>query len=286
MDYEARTMSDIELGIERQLVYPGELLSGRVQIGGRGSNEVTVSLHGEELFRPYLGFDTILPVFEESVVVRCEGGKGEFSFRLPENLSPSYHSEQHRCAYYLKGIRANTQKTLQEISQGAITRVIPTATSHSIGRLHITVGPPFIDYESAPHTLEIKDENLILEVQVDQVTVEAGDSLTGSFLISRLKDDGDLPKAVVFSLAAIEESTNGKRRAVLWRLENSVQPTREMSYPLTGSFEFPIDVGTPTTGNWNLFKIHCGFRVRLDWGDRDPRESLPIQLCRRIVPQG
>ena len=152
--------------------------------------------------------------------------------------------------------------------------------------MHLTVMPPDLDYESAPHALELRDENLLLEIQVDQVSVEAGDSLTGSFLITRVKEDGALPKSIVFSLAAIEESGKGKHRRVIWRMENSVQPTADLAYPLAGNFEFPIDLNSPTSGKWYMFMVHCGFRVRIDWGEHNQRESLTIQIRHRIVPQG
>lgn len=267
-------MSEIEIIVERQLLLPGETVSGRVLISGPGPQEVTVTLHGEEIYRPYLGLDTIQPVLEESIVVRCEHGEGEFSLRIPDDAKASYSSDHLRCAYYLKATRFKAEKILG-------------FSRNSIARMHLTVAPAPHDDEMSAHELKISNEDIAFEVQVDQVSLEAGETLTGSFLLTRLKEDSALPESIVFSLAAIEEMTSGAHRNVLWRLENSVRPTADLDYPLVGSFEFPVEADSPTSGNWDLFKVHCGFRVRLDWGaKKDQRESLPIQLRHAIVPWG
>ena len=267
-------MSEIEIEVERQLLYPGDAVSGRVLISGPGPQEVTVSLQGEEVYRPYLGFDTIQPVLEESVVVHCKHGEGRFSFELPSHVNPSYSSDHLRCAYYLKATRFNTEKILG-------------FNRSSIARLHLTVAAATQDYDLSAHELKIANEDLSMEIQVDQVSLEAGEILTGSFILTRLKEDGALPESIVFSLATIEEMTKGTHRNVLWRLENSIKPTADLEYPLIGSFELPVEDDSPTSGDWGLFKVHCGFRVRLDWGaQKDQRESLPIQLRHAIVPWG
>ena len=267
-------MSEIELEVERQLLYPGDTVSGRVLISGPGPQEVTVSLQGEEVYRPYLGFDTIQPILEKSVVVHCKQGQGQFSFELPGDTCASYSSDHLRCAYYLKATRFKAEKIL------GIAR-------NSIARLHLTVACAIQDYDTSAHELKLANEHLVMEIQVDQISLEAGETLTGSFILTRLKENGALPESIVFSLATLEQMTNGSHRNVLWRLENSIKPTADLEYPLIGSFEFPVKEDSPTSGDWGLFKVHCGFRVRLDWGaKKDQRESLPIQLRHAIVPWG
>ena len=46
-------MSEIELEVERQVIVPGEVLQGKAILEGPGDTTITVSLHGEEVFRPY-----------------------------------------------------------------------------------------------------------------------------------------------------------------------------------------------------------------------------------------
>ena len=262
-------MPDIELDVERQVLLPGETLTGTVRSPGHPDDEIRLTLRGEEAFRPYVGWDSVTPVHEQMTIVQCVGGEASFSFVLPVELKPSYASDQLRCSYSLKA--APTQK-------------------HSLFRkgdaqLHLSLLPRTVDFEKATHSLLLETEAIKLEVGLDQVSLEAGEPLTGSFLLTRLNLDSPLPKSLTFSLACIEESLAKKHRKVLWRVEDAVQPTLDMEYPLLGAFEFPIAANSPTTGDWHSFKVHVGFRFRVDWGDRDQRESLPIQLFHPLRPQ-
>jgi hypothetical protein len=263
-------MPNMELEVERQVVLPGEELVGLVRLDSHRSEQVRLSLHGEEAYRIFLGRDTVSNVFEQTTLVDCTGGEGHFRIPLPPNLNPSYSSEALRCVYSLKVVPKKA---------GMFANIVPEHIPH----MSLTVAPATVEYETAHHTLLLESDTMKLEVMLDQVSLEAGESLTGTFLLTR-GDDGALPKNLVFSLALIEECEAKSHRKVLWRLESSVQPGMDMSYPLSGSFEFPIASDSPNTGTWATFRVHAGFRFRVEWGDREQRESVPIQIFHRIVP--
>jgi hypothetical protein len=262
-------MPDIELDVDRQVLLPGEALTGSVRSPDHPNEEIRLTLRGEEAFRPYVGWDSVTTVHEHTQTVQCANGEAAFSFALAPDLRASYASEQLRCTYSLKAVSAQKRSLFKY------------GTAH----MHLTVLPNTVDYEKAPHSLLIETEAIKLDVMLDHVSLEAGEPLTGSFLLSRLQPDAKLPKSLTFSLACIEESSSRKHRKVLWRLEETVQPTEGMVYPLLGSFEFPTEASSPTTGDWITFKVHSGFRFRVDWEDNHLRESLPIQLFHPLRPQ-
>lgn len=267
-------MNDVEVNLERQLLFPGESVTGTVEISGRGSNSVKLTLHGEETFRPYIGLDTIHPILEETVTVKCTpGAKTPFTLPLPENLSATYTSDSLRCTYYLKIRREH--------------RILGSIPVPSLSRASLTIETLPPDEEELEHQLEFSEHGVKVEVGLNQRSLEPGESLNGSFSIEK-DENAEPPGRLVFSLSLIEETLNKSHRLVLGRVESQIDLGDVKEFPVVGSFELVLPEHTSPTGEWKSFKVHCGFRVKAEWDGpekKDARASFPITVLPRLVPQ-
>lgn len=263
----------LELSVDKQTLSPGEDLFGTVELSDYPKGvKVTVSLQGEEivganhLFRSY-----VLPILEETHTFQSSGEKVQlehFKFQLPGKLAPSYASWDLRCQYFLKA-RARP-RVLEEIN-----------------RLHLTVLPPddpWIEQNAVELTVDNQGIKLVALVETPHITT--GDVVHGELLLSQEKPEAALPERISFRLAAIEESKVSDYRKVLWVQAHDIEPTSAAELPINGFFEFPVDPTAPFSGEWNLFRVHYGFRVGLipAGGGREERRSLPIQVFRHYDP--
>ena len=263
----------IDLAVDRQTLRPGEGITGTVELRDYPKGvKVTVSLQGEEivganhLFRSY-----VLPLLEDSYTFQSTGEKVQsepFSFNLPDKIPPSYASWDLRCQYFLKA-RARP-RILEEIS-----------------RLHLTVLPPadpWLEANSKEMVVEKGGVKLIAHVEAPHVYT--GELVRGELLLSQEEANAQLPERISFRLAAIEESKVSDYRKVLWLQSHDIEPTNAAEMPINGFFEFPVDETAPFTGEWNLFRVHYGFRVGMTpaGGGREERQSLPIQVYRAYEP--
>ncbi|MEW6279237.1 MAG: hypothetical protein AB1758_11470, partial [Candidatus Eremiobacterota bacterium] len=252
---------------------PGDPVDGCVELSGAPPGvPVTVTLQGEEivganhLFRSY-----VLPVAEEALSVESTGELVQripFRFAIPYQAPPSYASWDLRCQYFLKA-RAQS------------------GWRNEITRLHLTVLPPALPPPTAhPAELVVEDEGIRLSAHVASNCLFTGNSLHGHLTLSREKPEAPLPARISFRLAAIEESKVSDYRHVLWVQSHDIEPTEDAEMPLGGLFDFPVDQTAPFTGEWNLFRVHYGFRVGLTrpGRGRERRESLPILVFRDYEP--
>lgn len=263
----------LELTVDKQTLRPGEALEGTVEVRDYPKGvKVTVSLQGEEivganhLFRSY-----VLPILEEVQTFETSGEKLQsfpFKFELPEKLAPSYASWDLRCQYFLKA-RARP-RILEEIS-----------------RLHLTVLPPNDPYPEATSVeLVVENAGIKLMALMETPHIYTGDLVYGELALSQEQPEARLPDRISFRLAAIEESKVSDYRKVLWVQAHDIEPTAAAAVPIQGFFEFPVDATAPFSGEWNLFRVHYGFRVGLTpaGGGREERKSLPIHVYRAYEP--
>src|SRR5258707_784783 len=95
---------ELDIEIDRQALYSGEPVSGRVTITGQPSYKaLTITLQGEEV----LGANNVVgslvfPILD--LATRCEDKVAgfPFEFTLPEEAPPSYSSQDVRCQYVVK----------------------------------------------------------------------------------------------------------------------------------------------------------------------------------------
>lgn len=264
-------MNEIEIELVQGSLRPGDTLSGVVHVQGPGQPLVHLTLQGEEVLgASNLGFRHVVPFFESSCTINCSQGPASFKFSLPENLPPTYFSQDLRCLYVLKARRKRSATRLPFFSRDTIHRInIPLLATES----------------TAPreqHWFVLPAGGVELEVRLDSCQVEPGQSLSGELRISKVSD-GPLPQLLSFRFAAIEESTQKDyhHRKVTSLQTHDIIPEPDLEYPMQGFFEFPIDLSAPASGEWNTFKVHYGFRVGLTLSNKEQvRQSLPIKVCR------
>lgn len=266
-------MKELELELIQALMWPGETLTGVVHIDGPGEPLVHLTLQGEEVLSA-MAFHYVLPIFEVSATLDCSRGPADFHFVLPAELPPSYFSTDLRCQYILKARRKGAGHGILGLRRDAIRKIV------------IPVLPLGGEEDQTQHWFVLRAGGAELEVRLDSVAVEAGNSLTGELLIKRVSD-GPMPSALTFRFAAIEESTHPgyAHRKVTSLQTHDIQPEPDVEYPLTGFFEFPVDKDAPQSGDWNTFRVHYGFRVGMSLPDgTHVRESLPIAVHRYPHP--
>lgn len=272
-------MRELELEVERQLLFPGEKIRGSVSIDGPGDKMVSVTLQGEEVHRYNLGPDVIVPFLEESKEIDCTDGPAYFEFVVPENSKPSYTSKDLRCGYILKARRAK-----------ALPGFLPGMRRDAIHRLNLTVAADQVEVDDRQHWFALEHGPVRLEVRLDQLAVYAGESVTGEFALSTREPDALLPKEITIHFAAIEESLDGGKsyRRVIWKEVERIVPPLEDGYPLKALFEFSVPLDSPDSGRWHIFQLFYGFRVGMTLANgKHLRESLNIEVRRdykRIQP--
>ena len=269
-------MNELDIDLICATLRPGETLSGVAHISGPGESLVHLTLQGEEVLgASNLSFQFVLPIFEMGTTVDCASGPAEFHFLLPEGLPPSYHSHDLRCVYLLKARRKGA-------SPGLLPNLLPTMKRDAIHRMHVPVLPAPSEQTQSQHWFVLPAGGVELEVRLDSCQVEPGQSLTGELEIRKVSD-GPLPRCLTFRFASIEESTQKgyPHRKVTSLQTHDITPEPELEYPMRGFFEFPIPLDAPSSGEWNTFCVHYGFRVGLTLSDgQQLRESLPIEVCR------
>lgn len=264
-------MEELELEVVQAALRPGDTLAGLVRIAGAGDRWVQVTLQGEEVLSANsMAFNYVLPFFEVSTTLDCSQGPADFHFALPEQLPPTYFSQDLRCLYQLKARRKGAPGLLPGFRRDAIRRI------------QIPLLPAAVDPSQQQHWFVLKGGGVELEVRLDQVEVEPGASLTGELEVRRA-GDGPLPRLLTFRFAAIEEVTQKGyfHRQVLSLQTQDIEPDSEMQLPYRGLFEFPVPNDAPTSGDWHTFRVHYGFRVGMTFPDGQAvRESLPILIQR------
>ena len=280
-------MNEVEIDLIQATMRPGETLSGVVHVHGSGEPLVHLTLQGEEVLGAgNLAFQYVVPFLELATTVDCSQGPAPFQFVLPDDLPPTYFSHDLRCLYVLKARRKGTGSSIPLFRRDAIKRIsIPVLAleGKAAGEQHWFVLPA---------------GGVELEVRLDSCQVEPGRSLTGELKIRKVSD-GPLPTSLTFRFAAIEESTEKKyshRKVTSLQtqdiplgsaagnsnaLSRESIPEGELEYPMQGFFEFPIELNSPASGQWNTFKVHYGFRVGITLSNGEQvRQSLPIEVCR------
>jgi hypothetical protein len=264
----------LEIELDYQVLQPGDELLGWVTVEDPDTESVEVVFFGEEtLGHNDIARCYILPVVDERVVLPLAKGGGrqrlEFRFTVPDEAPPTFASRDVRCEYAVKAIAR----------RGFWKRSL-------IQRLHVTMLPPTPgDLQALPTELEVDHPDLRLVARLDQTIVLTGDCLSGTLLLDRKNDHAQLPKSLSFRLAAIVESTDKfySHRDVLSLDVKDVEIDPELQLPLIGDFEFPIPSTAPSSGTWNSFRVHYGFRVVLhDHEGRDFRRSTFVRVLRDI----
>ena len=264
-------MNEVEIDLIQATMRPGETLSGVVRVHGTGEPLVHLTLQGEEVLGAgNLAFQLVLPFLELSTTVDCSQGPAAFQFVMPDDLPPTYFSQDLRCLHVLKARRKGTGSAIPLFRRDAIQRMnIPVLALESTAA-------------QEQHWFVLPAGGVELEVRLDSCQVEPGRSLTGELKIRKVSE-GPLPRSLTFRFAAIEESTQKgySHRKVTSLQTQDIVPEPDLEYPMQGFFEFPIDLNSPASGQWNTFKVHYGFRVGLTLSNGEQvRQSLPIEVCR------
>ncbi|MBS2039344.1 hypothetical protein JST97_30445 [bacterium] len=264
-------MNEIEIDLIQGTLRPGETLSGVVRVHGSGEPLVHLTLQGEEVLGAgNLAFQYVVPFFELTSTIDCSQGPAPFQFVLPDSLPPTYFSQDLRCLYVLKARRKGAGSALPFFKRDAIHRI------------NIPILPLEGTANREQHWFVLPAGGVELEVRLDSCQVEPGQSLTGELRISKVSD-GPMPRSLTFRFAAIEESTQKdyNHRKVTSLQTQDITPEPDLEYPMQGFFEFPVDLNSPASGQWNTFKVHYGFRVGLTLSNGEQvRQSLPIEVCR------
>lgn len=233
---------------------------------------VHLSLQGEEILSAgSIAFSYVLPFFESSTVLDCSQGPAEFHFLLPESAPATYFSQDLRCLYVLKARR-----------KGAAAGLLPGLRRDAIKKIDIPVLAAPTDANLEQHWFVLEGDGTELEVRLDSTHVEPGGSFTGELVLRRRKP-GPLPKQLTFRFAAIEESTKKGyyHRKVTSLQTRDIEPEEGLEYPLQGFFEFQVPSDAAASGQWNMFRVHYGFRVGMTLATGEQvRKSLPIIVCR------
>ena len=265
---------NFEIELDRQVVQPGDELLGWVTLVDDDFESVVVSFQGEEILGANdIGHALVLPVADQSVVLKSDGGlrRAEFRLIVPDDAPPSYASRNLRCQYAVKAM----------IKRGFWRKDI-------YRKLQVTVMPALTEgLQAMPEELEVEHGALRLIARLDQNVVLTGDMLSGSLFFEKKSDVAKLPKKLSFRFAAIEESTNEifSHRQVLSLETHDIEVDPNLELPFTGFFEFPIPPSAEPSGTWNLFKVHYGFRVTFyDQDNKDHRDSTMVRVVRDLQP--
>jgi hypothetical protein len=283
----------LEIELTRQISRPGDEIAGTVHLAAEGkirARELTVSLQGEETVGANsINRSIIIPLVNEqrSFPLEKNAGDGEtpqgsdnpqeclsshdrfcspFTFKLPENIPPSYASDIFKCLYFVKA--------RLDIPWGR----------DMIEKMHITVVPyEPISQESRPVEISLERENLKIKVDLERDSLFAGDSLAGTFYLEHIAEEA--PRLVNFELRAeehsLEESYSFSR--VQWSLTKDV-PLKDFETGYTmARFEFPTPADAPFSFKWNSFEVFWEFLVTITtFDDEEVKISRPILIKRMI----
>lgn len=273
--------SGLEIELDRQVLQPGDELVGWVSSSEADVESVEVVFFGEEILGANdIARRYILPVVDEKVVLKADGGlsRREFRFTVPDEAPPTFATRDIRCEYAVKAIA----------KRGFWKRSM-------IQRLHVTILPSTQeDLQALPSELEVEHPDVRLLARLDSTVVVTGESLSGSLLLEKKSENAQLPRSLSFRLAAVVESTDKfySHREVLSLEVKDVEVDPELQMPLIGMFDFPIAETAELSGTWNTFRVHYGFRVVMyDHEGKDYRRSAFIRVLRDIrerrdVPPG
>lgn len=273
--------SGLEIELDRQVLQPGDELVGWVSSSEADVESVEVVFFGEEILGANdIARRYILPVVDEKVVLKGDGGlsRREFRFTVPDEAPPTFATRDIRCEYAVKAIA----------KRGFWKRSM-------IQRLHVTILPSTQeDLQALPSELEVEHPDVRLLARLDSTVVVTGESLSGSLLLEKKSENAQLPRSLSFRLAAVVESTDKfySHREVLSLEVKDVEVDPELQMPFVGMFDFPIAETAELSGTWNTFRVHYGFRVVMyDHEGKDYRRSAFIRVLRDIrerrdVPPG
>lgn len=273
--------SGLEIELDRQVLQPGDELVGWVSSSEADVESVEVVFFGEEILGANdIARRYILPVVDEKVVLKGDGGlsRREFRFTVPDEAPPTFATRDIRCEYAVKAIA----------KRGFWKRSM-------IQRLHVTILPSTQeDLQALPSELEVEHPDVRLLARLDSTVVVTGESLSGSLLLEKKSENAQLPRSLSFRLAAVVESTDKfySHREVLSLEVKDVEVDPELQMPFVGMFDFPIAETAELSGTWNTFRVHYGFRVVMyDQEGKDYRRSAFIRVLRDIrerrdVPPG
>ena len=273
--------SGLEIELDRQVLQPGDELVGWITTTETDVELVEVVFFGEEVLGANdIARRYILPVVDEKVVLKGDGGlsRREFRFTVPDEAPPTFATRDIRCEYAVKAIA----------KRGFWKRSM-------IQRLHVTILPSTQeDLQALPSELEVEHPDVRLLARLDSTVVVTGESLSGSLLLEKKSENAQLPRSLSFRLAAVVESTDKfySHREVLSLEVKDVEVDPELQMPFVGMFDFPIAETAELSGTWNTFRVHYGFRVVMyDQEGKDYRRSAFIRVLRDIrerrdVPPG
>ena len=227
---------DFEIELDRQVVQAGDELLGWITLTGEDVESVELAFQGEETLGANDYSTYVVPVADEKLSLNARGGleRKEFRFTVPDDAPPTYASRNLRCEYVVKAT----------IRRGFWRRDV-------YRRLYVTVLPSLAEGLTAmPEELEVEHDDLRLIARLDQNVVLTGETLTGSLLFEKKRDDAKLPTKLSFRLASIEESTEAsfEHRQVLKLETHDIEVDPELELPFTGFFEFPIHHSAEPSG--------------------------------------
>lgn len=266
---------NFEIELDRQVVQAGDEILGWITLQGEEVESVEISFQGEEtLGANDISHSLVLPVADEKIEILAHNNdilRQEFRLKVPDDAPPTYASRNIRCQYVIKAT----------IRRGFWRR-------NQMRKLQVTVMPAFPEgLAVTPEELEVEHDDLRLIARLDQNVVLTGESLSGTLLFEKKRDEVRLPKKLSFRFASIEESTEWgySHRQVLNLETHDIEVDQDLELPFTGFFDFPIPESAAPSGTWNLFKVHYGFRVTFyDHEGNDHRCSTLIRVVRDMKP--
>jgi hypothetical protein len=283
----------LEIELTRQISRPGDEITGHLHLIADSrlhARELTVSLQGEETVGANsINRSIIIPLVNEqrsflsdknapgSQVPRaaeaaeesCQGQEKmcfPITFKLPDASPPSYASEIFKCLYFIKA-RLD----------------IPWARD-IIEKMHITVVPyETIGHQGKPAELFIERENLKVKVHIENDSLLAGDSLTGTFYMEHVPQEA--PRSVNFELRALERSLEESYpfSRVLRSFTREI-PLIDIDTGYTmAHFEFPLPADAPFSYRWNSFELLWEFSVIIKTFEDEELKVEKQILIKRMI---
>lgn len=264
------TKTVLEMNLTRQVFFPGELIEGYVEFYSPkniNAKKFSVSLHGEEVFgADSLTYSVILPLHKDEKIFGdglLKNGSYPFVFHLPEDLMPSYASQEVKCSYYI---------TSRIERQGAHFDII--------SKIPITIIKKFPDKIRKNIMIGFIDNNIKLDIKIERLPVTTGDTIKGTINFEYLPEEA--PESISIFVKAREKGTdedNAYEKIVYNPPEEEIFLDVGASTESYGNFAFFIPNWAPISGVWNNFEIcwEFGIRVKLN-EDLQIENTIPIEV--------
>ncbi|MCL5773760.1 MAG: hypothetical protein M1536_05205 [Firmicutes bacterium] len=263
--------SFLEIELERQVYYPGEKITGKVNLQTESPIKVRkliLTFHAEEVLgadaastslNPYLVKTSLItPLIKDEKILKepkppesqieISAEEFPFEFIIPENSPASFSSGYSSCLYFLTA-RA-------EIPMGV----------DIISKSHITIFPRYEEKKPMPIDFGTEEENLKIRISVEKDIFYIADSVEG--IIDIEYPSAEQPSKIIMALKALEESLEEKiiHKRELWNtrqmVELDVKSAAEAAY---GKFSFPIPRQAPFSYQWNTFKVSWYLELRVEF---------------------